>query len=578
MAQRWIGICKNLTSDYDLIRHAALTTHKAGSSLSRDRSNQTMNIYNYLARWLTLLAAILIFPGVLHAEIKLASPFTSHMVLQREMKVPVWGTAEAGEKVTVEFAGQTISVAADQAGQWRVDLKSLKASAEGRTFTVTGSKTAQPIKLDDVVVGEVWLASGQSNMDFSMSKKVKYFAGVTDEEKEIAAANYPLIRMFTGKAAKAYAPQPGVEGSWQVCSPETVPAFSAVGYFFARDLQREIKVPVGIVTLAFGASTAEAWIQREPMAADPQLKPMLDRFDAAVEAFRTNLPPVVAPPRSEDVAATNAISSRTNAAPGGRRRGGGPPRDPVQDQHNATVLFNGMIHPVIPFAIRGVIWYQGESIVGGDAGIALYPRVQAAMIKNWRALWGEGDFSFYIVQLAGQEAASNSPRVREAQATVLTLPNTGMAVATDIGEAKNVHPHNKQDVGDRLARIALANVYDRKIEFSGPVYESMKIEGHIIRVKFSHADGLVAKDGALKWFVVAGADMKFVPAEAKIDGNTVIVSSPNVTAPVAVRYAWVNFPDGGHLYNVAGLPAAPFRTDAPKLRTIDGLPDTLYSK
>ena len=443
------------------------------------------------------------------------------------MKVPVWGTAEAGEKVTVEFAGQTISVAADQAGQWRVDLKSLKASAEGRTFTVTGSKTAQPIKLDDVVVGEVWLASGQSNMDFSMSKKVKYFAGVTDEEKEIAAANYPLIRMFTGKAAKAYAPQPGVEGAWQVCSPETVPAFSAVGYFFARDLQREIKVPVGIVTLAFGASTAEAWIQREPMAADPQLKPMLDRFDAAVEAFRTNLPPVVAPPRSEDVAATNAISSRTNAAPGGRRRGGGPPRDPVQDQHNATVLFNGMIHPVIPFAIRGVIWYQGESIVGGDAGIALYPRVQAAMIKNWRALWGEGDFPFYIVQLAGQEAASNSPRVREAQATVLTLPNTGMAVATDIGERKNVHPKNKQDVGDRLARIALANVYGRKIEFSGPVYQSMKIKGDTVRVKFSHAKGLVARDGALKWFTIAGADGKFVPADTTIDGRTVVVSSTN---------------------------------------------------
>jgi sialate O-acetylesterase len=237
----------------------------------------------------------------------------------------------------------------------------------------------------------------------------------------------------------------------------------------------------------------------------------------------------------------------------------------VQDQHNATVLFNGMINPVIPFAIRGTIWYQGESIVGGDAGIALYPHVQATLIRDWRKLWGEGDFPFYIVQLAGQEAASNSPRVREAQATVLSLPNTGMAVTTDIGEAKNVHPKNKQDVGDRLACIALANVYGHKIEFSGPTYASIKIEGGTIRVKFSHADGLVARDGTLKWFSLAGADGKFVPAEAKIDGKTVVVSSPEVPAPVAVRYAWVNFPDGGQLYNTAGLPAAQFRSDAPKL-------------
>ena len=235
----------------------------------------------------------------------------------------------------------------------------------------------------------------------------------------------------------------------------------------------------------------------------------------------------------------------------------------MQDQHNATVLFNGMIQPVIPFAIRGVIWYQGESIVGGGAGVALYPRVQAALIRDWRKLWGEGNFPFYIVQLAGQDAASNNPLVREAQATVLSLPNTGMAVTADIGEAHNVHPKNKQDVGDRLARIALANVYGRKIEFSGPVYESMKVGGRAVRIKFSHlGGGLVSKDGGpLKWFVIAGADMKFVPAVAAIDGNTVVVSSPEVAAPVAVRYAWVNFPDGCNFFNAAGLPAAPFRTD-----------------
>jgi sialate O-acetylesterase len=507
------------------------------------------------------------------AEITLASPFTSHMVLQCDRNVPVWGTADAGEKITVAFAGQNLSATADANGQWRVELQPMQVSAEGKTFTVTGSRTTQPILLDDVLVGEVWLASGQSNMDFSMSKKVKYFAGVTNEEAEIAAANYPLIRMFIGNSQKTYAPTNRIAGEWKICTPENAPAFSAVGYFFARDLQREIKVPVGVIAEAFGASTAEAWIDRATMANDPKLKPMLDRFDTAVENFKTNRPAVVAPPRSEDVSATNDISATSNSAGHStnsvarRRRGNAGPHDPVQDQHNATVLFNGMIQPVIPFAIRGAIWYQGESIIGGGAGIALYPHVQAALIRDWRKLWGEGDFPFYIVQLAGQEAASNRPEVREAQATVLTLNNTGMAVTTDIGEAKNVHPKNKQDVGDRLSRIALAKVYGRKIEFSGPAYEAMKVEGSAVRLTFSHlGGGLVAKDGAmLKWFEIAGADKKFVAADAKLDGDTVVVSSPAVAAPVAVRYAWVNYPVGCNLFNAAGLPAAQFRTDAPKL-------------
>ncbi len=508
---------------------------------------------------LAVLAALVTNVHLLLAEVKPASPFTSQMVLQRGMRLPVWGTAENGENVTVEFAGQKVSGKADGSGNWRVDLQPLEASAKGRTLAITGSRAAQPVKLDDVLVGEVWLASGQSNMDFTMSKKVKYFAGVADEEREIAAANYPLIRMFSGTASKAYEPQGRVGGEWQVCSPETVPAFSAVGYFFARELQKEIKAPVGIVTLAFGASTAEAWIRREALAADSRFKPMLDRFDEAVQTFRSNPPPAVAPPRSEDVSAP--AKSGTSATVSGRGKDRAP-RDPVQDQHNATVLFNGMIAPVIPFAMRGVIWYQGESIAGGAAGRALYPLVQETLIRDWRKLWGAGDFSFYIVQLAGQEANSNSPVVREAQASVLSLPNTGMAVTIDIGEAHNVHPKNKQDVGDRLARIALANVYGRKIEYSGPMYESMKVEGNAIRVRFSHlGGGLVAKGGPLKWFVVAGADGKFLSAEAKIDGDTVVVSSPEVPAPVAVRYAWANFPYGCNLFNAAGLPAAPFRTD-----------------
>jgi sialate O-acetylesterase len=522
---------------------------------------------NQLRQFFILLAGLLLAAGSARATVQLASPFTSHMVLQCDAKVPVWGWAAPGETVTVEFAGQKATTQAGADGNWRVDLAPLTASAESRVFTVTGSQTAQPIALDDVLVGEVWLASGQSNMDFSVSKKIKYFAGVTNEDFEIAAANYPLIRMFTGAFAKTYAPTNRVGGHWLVCSPETVPGFSAVGYFFARDLQKEIKVPVGIITEAFGASTAEAWIRREALAGDPLLKPMLDSFDAKVQAFHTNPPPVVAAPRSEDVSArdTNSTSSSTNKLTVRRRRAPAV-RDPVQDQHNATVLYNGMIAPILPYAIRGAIWYQGESIVGGAAGRALYPHVQATLVRDWRALWAEGDFPFYIVQLAGQDADSNNPLVREAQATILKLPNTGMAVTTDIGERKNVHPKNKQDVGDRLSRIALANVYGKSLEYSGPQYTSMTVEGDKIRLKFSHlGGGLVARGGPLKWFTIAGADGNFVTADATIDGDTVVVHSDTVSAPVAVRYAWVNYPEGCNLFNTAGLPAPQFRTDAPDI-------------
>ena len=488
------------------------------------------------------------------AKVMLASPFTSHMVLQSDMKVPVWGVAEAGEVVTVTFAGQKESATADADGHWRLDLQPMKVSAESRTFTVTGSKTAQPIVLEDVLVGEVWLASGQSNMDFSLSKKVKYFAGVTNEEQEIAAANYPLIRMFIGTSVRTNVPQTRVGGEWQVCTPQTAPAFCAVGYFFARDLQREIKAPIGIVALAFGASTAEAWISREALAADAQLKPTLDRFDAAVDQFRTNPPPVVAAPRSEDVSATNATAGR-------RHRNGGP-HNPVQDQHNATVLFNGMIQPVIPFAMRGALWYQGESIVGNKAGVLLYPHVMETLVKDWRSLWGEGDFPFYAVQLPALQNVSNNPMIREGQAQLTSLPNTAVAVTIDIGDPKDVHPHNKEPLGDRLTRLAMANTYGKAIEYSGPIYQSMKIEKATIRLAFTHpGGGLVAKDGPLKWFRIAGVDQKFVDATARIEGDTVIVSSPEVGAPVAVRYAWDNYPEGCNLYNAAGLPAAPFRTD-----------------
>ncbi len=483
------------------------------------------------------------------AELKLGSPFTDHMVLQRDLPVPVWGKADAGAKVTVTFANQTKTTTAGADGKWQVTLDPLSTSAEGRTLQASTAGNDK-LELNDVLVGEVWLCSGQSNMDFTVAKTPKYyFAGVNNEAEEVAAANYPTIRMFTGQWSKAYEPQESVAGTWKICNPENVREFCAIGYFFARDLQKELKVPVGIVTLTFGASTAQSWIRREAIAADPQLKPVLDRFDEAVKSYH--------PPNADQ------LKQREDAAAKARAAGQRPPRrpgpaDPVQDQHNSTVMYNGMIAPVVPYAIRGVLWYQGESITPPKE---LFPRFNETLITDWRKLWGR-ELPFYFCQLAALANASNSPQVRAWQAEALKLPKTAMAVTIDIGDEKNVHPKNKQDVGNRLAHIALAKDYGHNIESSGPTYQSMAIDGNTIRLKFSHwGGGILAKDGPLKTFEIAGADGKFVAAEAKVDGDTVVVSSPDVTNPTAVRYAWSNYPEGCNLFNAAGLPAAPFNTD-----------------
>jgi sialate O-acetylesterase len=501
--------------------------------------------------WLAVSGCMVMVWAVgLQAEVKAANLFGDHAVLQGGMPVPVWGTADAGERVTVKVDGVSGTATTGADGRWMVRLKKLKAGGPFE-MTIAGRNT---VTVKDVLVGEVWLGSGQSNMVFNVSKKGHPPYGLLDEEQEIAAANYPQIRMFTGKPTKAFEPQQEIVGEWIVCSPETVGDFSAVGYLFARDLQRELKVPVGIVLEAYGASTAEAWLPRETVAGDPRLKPLLDRFDARVSFYKAH-------PGGTDEGATDegapAGPQTLNARPGKP----GPLRDPVQDQHQPTVLFNGMIQPVLPYAIRGVLWYQGESIVGGKAGVELYPHTMETLVKEWRQRWGEGQLPFYFVQLAALKNVSNNPAVREAQAQLLKVPGTAMAVTIDIGDPTNVHPKNKEPLGERLTTIALVKAYGRKGEYSGPMYESSKVEGGTVRVKFSHAAGMMAKGGELKWFQVAGADEKFVDAVAKIEGDTVVVSSVAVSAPVAVRYAWDDYPEGCNLYNGAGLPAAPFRTD-----------------
>ncbi len=493
----------------------------------------------------TLFAALLLAlgPSALRADVKPAALFSNHMVLQQGMSVPVWGWADRGEKVTVSIAGQTQTATAGPDKKWMVHLENLKPSSDPIEMTIAGKNT---IKITDVLVGEVWLGSGQSNMDFVVSgdmtkypRMAQRFAGVVNEAQEIAAANYPQIREFRVPLKTTELPLEDVAGKWVVCTPETVPGFSAIGYFFARDLQKAIHRPVGFITSAFGASCAQAWVSKDVLESDPRLRSIMDGFATQVAAMKSGTQPKPAP-----------------RGRGGRRGGSA---NPFANQHNPYVLWNGMIRPIQPYAIKGVLRYQGESIT---ESLTLYPVVMEHVITSWRKQWGQGDFPFYFVQLAAQDANSNRPEVREAQAQALKVPNTAMAVAMDIGEKSNVHPKNKQDLADRLARIARAQVYGEKIECCGPTYESMQVEVTSIRVKFTHVGaGLVAKGGALKWFQVAGADKKFVDASAKIDGNTIVASAPGVSAPVAVRYEWHRWPEGANLYNADCLPAPQFRSD-----------------
>jgi sialate O-acetylesterase len=499
---------------------------------------------------LGMMALIVFLPALVRADVKPAALFSDHMVLQQGMSVPVWGWADPGEAVTVSIAGQTQAATAGPDKKWMVRLANLKAG--GPVEMIIAGRNS--ITIHDVLIGEVWLGSGQSNMEFSVSVKAKRFAGVNNEEQEIAAADYPKIRMFTVKMALADEPQDDTTGQWDVCTPQTVPAFSAVGYFFSRQLQKSIDLPIGFINTSYGASVAQAWISRDVLSADARFKSLLDDLDRQMAAYAA-----AATSRASNPPPAIAQTGPTTRGRRGGARGRGGPANP-RSNHSPYMLYNAMLHPVQPYAVRGMLWYQGESIIGGTE---MYSQLMETLITSWRKQWDQGDFPFYFVQLAALDNNSNRPEVREAQAKALSIPNTAMAVTIDIGDKGNVHPKNKQDLGDRLARIARAQVYNQKIEYSGPMYDSMQVQGNAIRVKFTHlGGGLLAKEGDLKTFMIAGADKNFVPASAKIDGDSIVVSAPAVTDPAAVRYAWNRWPEGCNLYNTDGLPAAPFRTDS----------------
>lgn len=490
------------------------------------------------------------------AQLQVPRVFGDHMVLQQGEKVPVWGTAAPKTKVTVTCRGQAKSATANDAGKWRVVLDAMKASAEPAELAISAPDAkggTETRKFTDVLVGEVWFCGGQSNMEFTVDR-------AQNAEAEMAAAKHPLIRMFVGRKTMTPAPAAEIDGSWLVCAPDTVKQFSAVGYFFGRELQQALQVPVGLVHVSAGWTPAEAWMSREALLADPELRYIAERWDAITTTY-----PAMKRAHEARLLAWQEDARKAKAegkpAPGQPK---GPP-DP-NFLHRASGFYNGSIAPLTPLAIRGVIWYQGETNeVRGWQYRHLFP----ALIADWRRAWGRPQLPFLFVQVASVLPPDPVPtesewaELRESQLlTWQTVPHTGMAVTIDIGEEKDVHPKNKQDVGKRLALQARAGVYGEKVEASGPVYKGMKIEGGKIRLTFAHAAGLGAKGGQpLAGFAIAGADRLFAPAQASVEGDTVVVWSEQVKAPVAVRYAWANNPAGCNLYNQAGLPASPMRTD-----------------
>jgi sialate O-acetylesterase len=503
---------------------------------------------NLIARLSVSLVCCIVIAAAapLYAEVRLPALFSDHLVLQQQAEVPVWGWSEPREKVTVELAGQRQSAIADANGKWMVRLKNLKAGGP-HTLTVQGSNK---LVVSDVLVGEVWLGSGQSNMAMTINR-------AKDFEKEQSAATLPQIRMFTVTSGPAAEPQEDCQGSWVVCSPETVATFSATLYFFGRELHRELRTPVGLINSSVGGTPIESWINAEVQKSDPALREFFESESQAQARFD----PAAATRKYErDLARwqEEVREARAQNKPLPQR-----PRNPVEIRNrkgDVGGLFNGKIAPLAPYAIRGALWYQGEAN-STPAKAAFYDEQLALLVTDWRKRWGQGDFPFAWVQLPNFDGPGRDwPLVREAMLKTLELPNTGMAITIDIGEAKDIHPKNKQDVGQRLALWALGSVYGRDNATSGPLVDKHEIRGNEVMVTFKHADGgLQARGGEPTSFEVAGADGNWHRAKARIEGNQVIISSPDVKQPRAARYAWENNPKA-NLYNGAGLPASPFRT------------------
>jgi sialate O-acetylesterase len=498
--------------------------------------------YRVLMWTLGLLLAAAWTPS--RADVKLPALFTDHMVLQRDQKDRVWGWADPDEEVTVSINGQTKAAKAGEDGRWEVTLDPIAAGGP-YTMTVKGKNT---VTIADVLSGEVWICSGQSNMQWPV-------AAANHADLEIKAANHPGIRLITVPNRGTQEPQKDFHGKWELCTPQSVPGFSAVGYFFGRQLHETLHVPIGLINDSWGGSACESWVPRDRLAADPKYKPLLDHWKEIEDNY----------PRAKE--AYQAAVKKAEQEGKRRPRDLHDPEGDMKGNFRPGNIFNGVLLPTIGYGIRGAIWYQGES----NAGRAYqYRDLFPLMIQTWRDLWKQGDFSFYWVQLADflQEKSEPSEsawaELREAQTmTMKRLPNTGEAVIIDLGEGKDIHPRNKQDVAMRLARWALAKDYGVSIPCQSPTYRSMEKKGNKVVLTFDHVNGGFRPFDVQEplGFTIAGEDRKFVNAQAKIVGrDKVEVWSDQVSDPVAVRYAWADNPVC-NLYSQTGLPVTPFRTD-----------------
>ncbi len=485
------------------------------------------------------------------AALQLAQPFTDHAVLQREVSVPVWGSSDQpGATVTLSFNGQTKQTRVNAAGLWRADLDAMPANATGGDLLVADG--AETIALHDVVVGEVWLASGQSNMEWEMKNTRGYV------EEKAKPAN-PLIRHLRVDHVGADLPVGRVKNSgWLVAGPDTLGGFTAVGYFFAQSISTKLNVPVGILNASWGGTAIESWIPEPVLRTTHGWTALNAKWQEALKVWPERYAAQPGLEAAWQKAQEEFRSKGTKITMAWPR----PPMGPGSGFAPAR-LYNGMIAPFVPYALRGALWYQGESNVGQQRA---YAELLPALIQSWRAVWPLGDFPFLVVQLPnysdnGKATGRSWAQLREAQESALHLPGAAVAVIIDNDEPDNLHPTNKRPVGERLALIALNQIHDqRNVVWSGPVLQAVAREGAALRVRFSFVDGLKSTTPEITGFELAGADKVFHAATAKIDGTSVLVSSADVPEPVAVRYAYTNAPKVS-LFNAAGLPAAPFRSD-----------------
>lgn len=463
------------------------------------------------------LCLSLICDAYLQAKVRPNSIFSDHMVLQKGVPVSVWGTADNNEKVTVKFNGQT-ETATTVNGKWLVKLKPMPYVTIPTQMTIAGKDTT--VVINDILVGEVWICSGQSNMERQLGPRPPQLP-IYNWEKERDDADYPLIREYYVPLKYSREKVADANSKWSVCSPQTVPDFSAVGYFFARDLFKSLNVPVGILFTAHGGTPAEDWTSLDALKANSKLTPFVSKYDSIIN-----------------------LSWHPNG-------------------EIISGLYNGMLYPIIPYSVKGVAWYQGES---NDSRAKDYPVVLSTMIQNWRTDFQNKNMPFLIVQVAPYQYLS--PEIREAQLKVAqSVKNVALIVTTDCGMATDIHPPHKQPVGERLAKAANVLAYGENSEYSGPIYKSNKVKGDKIILKFTHTGkGLIAKGSTeLKGFQIAGSDKKFLPAVARIQGKTIIVTNDNIKNPIAVHYGWSSVP-AVNLFNQEGFPASPFRTDVVSTR------------